>query len=144
MGEIIHGKASSYTNHGCKCAACKKAWAELIAQSKARRATRPVPEHLHGTQNAYGNYGCRCRPCTDAWSASTVDRNRRRRELGPQTANIGQANKGKGKLSQQDADDIRSRLAAGERVAHLAVEYGVTPNAIYLVRDNRILATLTG
>ncbi len=27
---VVHGKASSYNNHGCRCDKCRKAWADYM------------------------------------------------------------------------------------------------------------------
>jgi len=65
-----HGTLGGYTNHGCRCRACRTANMEAV---KARRRERfdkridveGVPYHpdvTHGTTKGSGNYGCRCRP----------------------------------------------------------------------------------
>ena len=65
---VVHGNRSTYTNHGCRCAACTDA--QRIYQQNLREKRRrtdcdkPVP---HGSANAYTNYGCRCDACRAAW-----------------------------------------------------------------------------
>jgi hypothetical protein len=64
-----------YSNHGCRCANCKKAWA---AYNRRRRAERSAPEVLkkHGESTTYTNYACRCLPCTEAHTAAYLQRRR--------------------------------------------------------------------
>lgn len=51
MTELSHGTISTYQNHKCKCAACRKAWADYRRQATARyrqegkcSCSRPVKE----------------------------------------------------------------------------------------------------
>lgn len=62
----VHGKASTYTNHGCRCDACRAAHTEVCYRARMRRYSNPVPAGLHGTYNAYTNYGCRCDACRES------------------------------------------------------------------------------
>jgi hypothetical protein len=70
-GTIPHGTAGGYTNHGCKCAECKRAFAQASARSAQKRRERGLPpgDERHGTLNGYGNWGCRCDECTAAKAA---------------------------------------------------------------------------
>lgn len=63
-----HGTAGGYTNHGCRCEACKAAFAQAIFVSQQRRLKRGLPDgdKRHGTPNGYSNYGCRCDACKQA------------------------------------------------------------------------------
>lgn len=81
--------ASTYTNHGCRCDECRKAWAAQVKRRQAERfALRTVvdgllvaahlPAEKHGVESTYGNWGCRCRDCTDVWSAASMERKARR------------------------------------------------------------------
>lgn len=29
--EVVHGRASSYNNHGCRCSECRAAWSKYMA-----------------------------------------------------------------------------------------------------------------
>lgn len=75
-----HGKATTYSNHRCRCDSCRVAWNAWVREAKVRRAARPIPEHVHGTPNGYGNYNCRCRACTTAWTEEMREDRRHRRE----------------------------------------------------------------
>lgn len=68
--EKWHGTSGGYTNHSCRCDACKKAWATMVKDMRLRRKSAPTPDHVHGTENGYGNYGCRCDDCRTAWSTA--------------------------------------------------------------------------
>lgn len=63
-----HGTAGGYTNHGCRCPACKAAFAQAIFVSGQRRKRRGLEpgDHRHGTPNGYSNWGCRCEECKQA------------------------------------------------------------------------------
>lgn len=46
--DVVHGRASSYNNHGCRCDPCTKAWREYMQprikryRQKKRQAKLPV------------------------------------------------------------------------------------------------------
>ena len=46
--DVIHGRASSYNNHGCRCDDCTKAWSDYMRpriktyRDKKRRAKQTV------------------------------------------------------------------------------------------------------
>lgn len=77
-----HGTVGAYSNHHCRCAACRQAHRTAVNRQRAQRyALRvsvdgvwvaPLPADRHGRVAAYTNWGCRCRPCTDAATASTI------------------------------------------------------------------------
>jgi len=66
---MIHGKASTYRYHKCRCDLCRAANAVKAKADRADRLSRPVPPQVHGTMNGYGNYNCRCGECRQANSA---------------------------------------------------------------------------
>lgn len=77
-GDVEHGSASTYGNHGCRCEPCTAAWtAQFQRQRDQRKAARveidgrlvAVNASVHGTEGTYSNHGCRCRPCLDAHAA---------------------------------------------------------------------------
>ncbi len=45
---VVHGRASSYNNYGCRCQACTKAWADYMRpriaarRKKAKQANQTV------------------------------------------------------------------------------------------------------
>lgn len=133
-----HGKASTYSVEKCRCAECRTAWAEMVQRSKKRRAENPTPDHVHGTQNGYGNYGCRCAPCTKAWADATRERAQRRRITGDNTGNIGKTNRWSGKISPQDAKDIRAAYAnkSTTQIA-LANKYNISITAVRMILNNQ-------
>lgn len=65
MSADDHGSASTYSNHRCRCAPCRAAWAAYVAKRRAERVAGAgtIP---HGTVGGYGNYGCRCEACVTA------------------------------------------------------------------------------
>lgn len=67
--ERWHGTGGGYSNHDCRCADCKAAYAIVQKKTKAKRLLRPVPQNLHGKYTTYGNYGCRCDDCRRAYGA---------------------------------------------------------------------------
>lgn len=84
--------ASTYSNHGCRCAECRKAWAAQVKRRQAERCALRVevggrlvavhlPEDQHGRESTYGNHGCRCCPCTDEWARVCRERAARHREV---------------------------------------------------------------
>jgi hypothetical protein len=69
MAATDHGTASTYTNHKCRCPACRAAWAEAVQGARERRHRGMLSGLLdppHGTDNTYTNYMCRCNPCRAA------------------------------------------------------------------------------
>lgn len=74
-----HGTLGGYTNHRCRCTACRAAH---NAYAKAvRRGERVVesPRWRHGTLTGYGLHACRCEPCRTAWSVYYKPRTAARR-----------------------------------------------------------------
>jgi hypothetical protein len=55
-----------YTNHGCRCAICRREAAAYVRKRRADRLSAPIPEYVHGTDNGYTNYACRCELCKQA------------------------------------------------------------------------------
>lgn len=83
LSRVPHGTHAGYANHGCRCADCREAQLQHVAdlrESFLRGEANPT----HGTTSTYTNYGCRCRPCTRAHTAycapyKTAHLERRRR-----------------------------------------------------------------
>lgn len=84
-----HGTTNGYTNHRCRCAPCRGAWATYIARRKAERYALRVrvdgvltaahlPPEKHGKESTYTNHGCGCLPCLAAHTAATRARRERR------------------------------------------------------------------
>lgn len=66
-----HGTIGAYTNHGCRCAACRQTWTTYITTARTARIARgPLPDDdpRHGSVNTYNNYNCRCPECRKAKS----------------------------------------------------------------------------
>ena len=81
MSLVIHGKATTYTNHRCRCEACRRAASAYHKSHRERRADRLNHDPTladHGTVDTYANWGCRCAFCTNEWAAYR----RERREAG--------------------------------------------------------------
>jgi hypothetical protein len=69
---IPHGTIGGYTNHCCRCRACRDVWADYCADLRDVREDRLAKEPSlikHGTTSSYDNWKCRCRPCKDANAA---------------------------------------------------------------------------
>jgi len=66
--EAWHGTTGGYTNHKCRCDACRGALREYQRARRGQRIQGATPDHVHGTTNGYGNYGCRCDLCRAAWT----------------------------------------------------------------------------
>lgn len=72
---IEHG-ASRYTNHGCRCPACREGWRAACARRREARRERTrlnggyAQDAARHNANTYSNWGCRCRECTDDWNAT--------------------------------------------------------------------------
>lgn len=81
-----HGNASTYTNHKCRCDACRAAHAEYRRAHPGWSMKGKTPPK-HGVASAYTNYGCRCELCRQAWAKyhqSYVRRYRQKRHAGGQ------------------------------------------------------------
>jgi hypothetical protein len=68
----MHGVDSTYTNHACRCDACRKAHGAATAEQRRRRIARAAADPSlvpHGTRNGYDNWGCRCEDCLEATRA---------------------------------------------------------------------------
>lgn len=73
---IPHGKASSYTNKGCRCLPCRQAAYAATQEWKARKARRQrIP---HGTRAGWKNWHCKCGLCQ---ARKPIDQNARRLEM---------------------------------------------------------------
>ena len=79
-----HGVPGRYSNHGCRCKRCTKAWADYH-RDYTHRAGIAVPRDQwlnemqarpweHGTEHCYTHHRCRCTPCTDAANAARAAR----------------------------------------------------------------------
>lgn len=79
---MVHGSASTYVNHRCRCKQCCQAHTEKVADLRRRRREERVlvdgrlvhPTAEHGKDTTYQNYACRCEPCT---TAHQTDNNRK-------------------------------------------------------------------
>jgi hypothetical protein len=76
------GTVNGYSNHKCRCNACREAWADYFIRVRDERAARGSlradgTEPPHGDDNTYGNYRCRCTPCRTAHAAATKARRAR-------------------------------------------------------------------
>lgn len=70
--EAWHGTSGGYTNHKCRCAACRAAWADYnyqVRRTRERRIKEDPTLAPHGSPHTYANWRCRCAPCTVAWAA---------------------------------------------------------------------------
>lgn len=79
-----------YSNHRCRCEACKRANADAQTAYQRRLGRRPAAEVFverraaaeardnHGTEGRY-RLGCHCRPCKDASAAARRSRRERAR-----------------------------------------------------------------
>lgn len=76
--EPWHGTRGGYTNHHCRCDACRAALAQAVRVARARRKAAPTPDYVHGTTNGYSNYGCRCTACRTAHADYAREHHRRR------------------------------------------------------------------
>jgi len=76
------GTVGGYTNHRCRCAACREAMRLYISKRRKRYAQLlrsglvSVP---HGNEHTYCNYRCRCDECTEAWRLACQERTIRRK-----------------------------------------------------------------
>lgn len=83
-----HGTSNGYSNLGCRCHRCTKAWAVYYRERMHRLGRqKPLDEHLaelkarpykHGKESGYAR-GCRCEKCRTA--SATARRERRRRQM---------------------------------------------------------------
>lgn len=77
-----HGTANGYNNLDCRCDACKKAWADYVAQqrlNRSRKARAGEGGLVHGKSATYSNWRCRCDQCTEAHRIASARRARRAR-----------------------------------------------------------------
>lgn len=77
-----HGTAGGYTNHRCRCQACRAANAKEHQEASRRRSERPIPDHVHGSMNGYRNYRCGCEKCLEAKRIVSREQYRRRYSAG--------------------------------------------------------------
>lgn len=73
--ERWHGTPGGYSNHGCRCDDCRKAWREHASKMRANRRNRAsIPDTVrHGVVSTYTNWGCRCEPCKLARSIADAE-----------------------------------------------------------------------
>ena len=76
--ETWHGTPGGYTNHRCRCDACRAALRDYQRDRRQQRIASATPDRVHGTANGYGNYGCRCDRCRAAWTENERLLRRRR------------------------------------------------------------------
>lgn len=77
-----HGTLNGYSNHRCRCEACKETWRDYCLQKRKRRFDlgAKYPQMIpHGTTGGYGNWRCRCEECTAAWNKDGRERVARKR-----------------------------------------------------------------
>lgn len=83
MGDLWeHGVVGTYTNHKCRCDACRAAHGEYQARRKAERKAALAADPdlaVHGLATTYSNWSCRCPRCAAAWKAACAERAQRRR-----------------------------------------------------------------
>ena len=83
MSADDHGSASTYSNHGCRCDLCKRAWADLVQRLRSNRealAPETRTDIMHGRAATYTNHRCRCDACRIAWATYYRELYRARRE----------------------------------------------------------------
>lgn len=74
--DVPHGKSTTYSNHGCRCEPCSKAWADYIRRRRSERAADVAAGRAdvqHGIASTYFNHGCRCSDCKSARAAYNRD-----------------------------------------------------------------------
>ena len=79
-GDVRHGTANGYGNLGCRCTACRGAWADYFASYASKPRVLAGNDPRHGTTNGYRYWHCRCVECLDAAAAEARDKRRRKRE----------------------------------------------------------------
>lgn len=89
MRQIRHGTTDGYGNRGCRCALCKRAFADyMLAYTHRTGRRKPMQQHLaeireraearpHGTTSKYHG-GCRCDKCRAASAAAKRSYRQRR------------------------------------------------------------------
>jgi hypothetical protein len=87
---IAHGTYSKYSNDGCRCGDCRKAWSGYTLQRRAKRwaytAANGLPSSVEHGAWAYYNWGCRCDVCrSDARAKGRVSKARYRARLAAQS-----------------------------------------------------------
>jgi hypothetical protein len=50
MAELIHGRASTYNNHKCRCEDCKAAWADYMRDRVKKWRRKQKQEKQKGTK----------------------------------------------------------------------------------------------
>ena len=74
-----HGTTNMYSNHKCRCDACKRANNLACARRKRANVGLELPEGMaHGNKNSYQR-GCRCDLCRRAHADYSAERGRARR-----------------------------------------------------------------
>jgi hypothetical protein len=79
VAKPAHGTANRYSNYGCRCGRCRKAWGIYYRQRREAMREGPVPESAHGTWSGYSNYKCRCERCRGVPAAARAKAKRRRK-----------------------------------------------------------------
>lgn len=80
--DVPHGSHSTYTNHGCRCDACRAANVQFNASARLRRREEMqvgVVSPPHGVESTYFNYMCRCDECRAEHARRDRERRARRR-----------------------------------------------------------------
>jgi hypothetical protein len=84
VADELHGVASTYANHVCRCDRCIAAHRVHMRQHLPSRhlvngrLVAVVPPERHGHTSTYAYWGCRCEACTKA--VADYSRQRRNRE----------------------------------------------------------------
>jgi len=78
-GDPRHGTPNGYGNRKCRCAQCRRAWADARNRDDNRMRYSPVPREAHGTVTGWHRYSCRCELCRIAlrqalarWNGGTL------------------------------------------------------------------------
>lgn len=58
-----HGWYGTYTNHSCRCTACREAWSRHMIEYRGKPTN--TKRLTHGSDSSYGA-GCRCEECKKA------------------------------------------------------------------------------
>ena len=127
-------------------------YVEKIAENLSEKQAFALETHLIArapegclTNMTLGGEGISGKPCTDETRAKMSKANKGRTHADEIRAKISKANKGlrcgenssNVKLTWAMVDEIRERLAAGERLASIPYEYSVSPRTIYDIKNNR-------
>jgi len=78
-----HGKYSTYSNHGCRCDACREAWNEYYTSYRRARGQKPLAQyHAETMRHGPTRYrkGCRCDVCRGASARQKAEQRARNPE----------------------------------------------------------------